>query len=134
MTNDDRKAFARTLAAMAAAYDVEVDEAVAEGYWMTLEDLPLNLVQAAVQALMRTNKHRPKASEIREMVQREQAAAKKASAREQQIERSYTTGIATRIVRQMRSAGVADDVAIRERLATESERLGVPLYWPGEEP
>lgn len=133
MTDADRKPFARTLAALAAAYDMEVDEAVAEGFWMTLCDLPLELVQAAVLEVMRTSKFRPKAAEIRELVVKEQAAAQRIAHRERQITLAYATATASRIIRKLREQGYPDD-AIRNQLALESERLGLTLYWPGEEP
>lgn len=133
MTNDDRIEFAKTLAAMAAAYDFECDEACAEGFWITLNDLPLDKVKAAIHKLMRESKFRPKAAEIREIVVDELEREGKAADRELRITRGYCESIAANIVRSERKNGATDE-DIREKLRTESLRLGIDVYWPGEEP
>lgn len=133
MTNEDRQAFAKTLAAMAAAYDIECDEALAEGFWITLRDLPLDRVQAAIFHLMKTSKWRPKAAEVREIVVAEQGRLQERLDREQKINQQFATGTAFVIRREAKRAGATDD-EIRDKLKLESERLGIPLYWPGEEP
>lgn len=133
MTNDDRQPFAKTLAALAAAYDFEADEAVAEGFWLTLHDLPLGRVQAAIFHLMKTSKFRPKAAEVREIVVAELNRDREQLAHQQRISRGFATGTAYVIHRDRKRAGASDD-EIRAELQRESERLGIPLYWPGEEP
>jgi predicted small metal-binding protein len=133
MTSDDRIEFAKSLSAMAAAFDMEVDEAVAEGFWITLGDLPLDRVQAAIKQVMRSCKFRPKASEIREIVVEQMEHEARLAHREERIVRDYATALAGSIIRQMRKESRTDE-EIRDKLRLESIRLDIPLAWPGEEP
>lgn len=133
MTPEDRQSFALTLAAMAAAYREEADEALAEGYWITLGDLPLDRVKPAVVELMRTSKFMPRASEIRELVLEALAAEMKTSQREERIEHSYCEALAQKIIRAGRVKSQTDE-EIRDALRLEGLRRSVTLFWPGEEP
>ena len=133
MTETDRQSFAQALAACVSAYREEGDEALAEGYWLTLSDLPLDRVKDAIVALMRTSKFMPRASEIREIVVDQLGIEARAADRETRIVQDYSVALAGRIIRTIRQTG-ADEATIRERLKLESERLSIEIHWPGEEP
>lgn len=68
MTNADRVAFGLALAEMTAAYQKEFDEAALNGYWITLRDLELSGIRAAIEVACRTSKFMPTAAAIREIV------------------------------------------------------------------
>lgn len=133
MTPEDREPFALTLAATASAYREEADEAMAEGYWITLSDLPLDRVKSAVFELMRTSKFMPRASEIRELVLDALSSEMRIKQREERIEHAYCEALAQQIVRDGRRQNLPDE-DIREALAYQGERRKLTLYWPGEEP
>jgi hypothetical protein len=133
MTTEDRHAFKTLMLALAAAMDFEVDEAVAEGFWVVLNDLPLSHVQTAVHEVMRTSKFRPKASEIREIVLQQLAIENRRLGRQEQISQNYAEAMATNVIRDARRRN-ADDAEIRELLKLKGQQLEIELYWPGEEP
>lgn len=77
MTEADRKPFGLVMAALAAAYREECDEAVLEGYWLSLADLELPAIRGAVAIACRTSKFMPKAAELRATVIEAMTAAQR---------------------------------------------------------
>lgn len=67
MQASDRVEFAQAITALAASFRAESDEAMLEGYWWALDDLPLEAVQRAVRSAMRQCKFMPAAFELREL-------------------------------------------------------------------
>lgn len=67
MLPNDRPQFALLMNALASAFRVECDEPMLEGYWLALDDVPLDGVQASVRAALRGCKFMPSAVELREM-------------------------------------------------------------------
>jgi hypothetical protein len=67
MENQDRKAFADCIQALAAAFRTETSPALFESYWMGLDDLPLNAVLAAVKQAARKCRFMPVPAELREL-------------------------------------------------------------------
>lgn len=125
--------FAIRIAAMAAAYDKECDEAMLEGYWLTLSDLPFETVMEAVVECMRAYEFFPRASQIRQHTEQLiRHAALEATRLEQEGQRESEL-IAHQIVKHHRRLGRTEE-QIRDALEIASEKLGTKLYWPGEEP
>lgn len=67
MTNADRGRFASLLAALAASFGKEADEATAEGYWIGLCDLEIGEVELACQRAIRECKFFPVPVELRRL-------------------------------------------------------------------
>lgn len=67
MTNADRPQFAHLLAALAAAFGREADEALAEGYWLGLADLEIHEVESACARALRESEFFPKPVELRRL-------------------------------------------------------------------
>lgn len=66
MHDSDYDEFVLAIAAMAATFRQEATEAVYEGYWRGLRDLPLDAVNAAVDRSMRECRWMPPVAELRE--------------------------------------------------------------------
>lgn len=67
MKSEDRPRFLVAITALASQYRQESTEALLSGYWLGLEDLPIESVERAVVAGIRTCKFMPVASELREL-------------------------------------------------------------------
>lgn len=66
MNNADKKAFAEAMAMLAITFGVEADKALYAAYWMALEDIDIEQVQAGIAKTMRSCRFMPKPVEIRE--------------------------------------------------------------------
>ena len=67
MQASDREHFVSALEALAATFRVDPTEALLEGYWMALDDMPIEGVMRAVRSAMRQCKHMPRGVELREL-------------------------------------------------------------------
>lgn len=67
MQRDEHDDFAVLIEALAATFRVEVTEALLEGYWMALDDLPLAAVRNAACKAMRQCQHMPRGVELRQL-------------------------------------------------------------------
>lgn len=67
MQQDEHDAFAVLVEALAATFRIEVTEALLEGYWMALDDLPLAAVRDAACKAMRQCQHMPRGVELRQL-------------------------------------------------------------------
>lgn len=63
----EQEDFLTTIEAMSAAYNVEPTEALYAGYWLGLQDIPLDDLRRAVVDLLKCSKWMPKVAEIREL-------------------------------------------------------------------
>lgn len=109
MQLSDHLEFGDLLKALAAAYREEVDEATTAGYLLTLSDLPIERIKAAVVEAMRTKRFFPKAAELREIAQ----AA---------IDREASVRNLARHRRRMRDSFVMHELA-------EAKRIGESRQW-----
>lgn len=67
MTDQDRQRFGIAIAAVAATFRSEATTAMIQGYWMGLQDLPVESVEQALAASLRTSRFMPTAAELREL-------------------------------------------------------------------
>jgi len=67
MIETDRPQFVLAMAAMAATFRREATEALLTGYWMGLNDLPVEDINQAVARAMRTKTFMPAVAELREL-------------------------------------------------------------------
>lgn len=67
MNDTDRQAFAECISALAVVYGKQADKAFLLGYWMFLEDVPIEDVRAAAMKAGRTLRFMPTAAELREL-------------------------------------------------------------------
>lgn len=67
MQESDREEFVTLIAALASTFRTETDEAMFEGYWLALSDLPLEAVQRAVAKATRECEFFPRGKELREL-------------------------------------------------------------------
>jgi hypothetical protein len=67
MENQDRKSFALLINALAASFGRDADEALLEGMWLGLRDLPLRALEQAVTTALRQCQYMPKAVELRQL-------------------------------------------------------------------
>lgn len=67
MLDQERKAFALLIDALAANFGKPAEEPLLEAYWRALRDLPLGAVEQAVDAALRQCKHMPRGVELREL-------------------------------------------------------------------
>jgi hypothetical protein len=67
MNSDDKPEFARLLAAVAVTFGTKTTRDMVAGYWMGLEDLPIEAVAAAFKQAIRSCKFFPRVAEIREL-------------------------------------------------------------------
>jgi hypothetical protein len=76
MTEADREQFTEAMQALCAVYGVEATLPLLTGYWMGLQDLPLQKVQEAVFAALREGgKFMPKPGEMRKSAAPKKLAA-----------------------------------------------------------
>jgi hypothetical protein len=66
MTAVDHPAFAELLALLGETFQEPITEARMAGYWVALEDIPLPVLQAAVQEALRSCRYFPRPVELRE--------------------------------------------------------------------
>ena len=55
------------MAALATTFRVEATEALAQGYWMALDDLPIEAVEQAIRSAMRGCERMPTGAELRKL-------------------------------------------------------------------
>lgn len=67
MKQSDLNEFATAITALAATHRVEADPAMIEGYWMGMEDLPIDVVLSACKEALRTLSFFPKPVELRKL-------------------------------------------------------------------
>lgn len=67
MKQSDLQEFATAITALAATHRVEADSAMIEGYWMGMEDLPVDAVLSACREAIRTLGYFPKPVELRKL-------------------------------------------------------------------
>jgi hypothetical protein len=65
MRAEDREAFGIAMMPLAAVFRVQLSETLLEAYWLALVDLPLEAVQAAVVAALRSCQHMPPPAQLR---------------------------------------------------------------------
>lgn len=65
MIEDDRARFAKALNGLAATFRVTLDEGAFDGYWIALEDLPVEAVEAGIREALLCSRFMPPPSEIR---------------------------------------------------------------------
>lgn len=133
MIDTERAEFVLAVTAMAAAYDKAADEAMFDGYWITLADLPLDKVKAAIVDAMRECDHMPKAAQIRTRAKAATEAEVEEERRRVEQHRRHVESMGSEIVRRGLRAKAGEE-RIREELQRVGEQYGFELYWPGEEP
>jgi hypothetical protein len=67
MNRSEKPKFAILVESLAAAFRVDVTEALLEGYWMALDDLELNSVGAGAKRALRECRFMPTANELRSL-------------------------------------------------------------------
>lgn len=67
MRDSDRERFVAVINAVAASFGSEPTEALLEGYWLGLEDLPMERVEAAAKRAIRSQSRMPRPAELREL-------------------------------------------------------------------
>lgn len=67
MTEHDRPGFVTVVEALCAAYGREPDKATLAAYWMGLEDLPLEVLQAAAKQAIRSRRFMATPTELRQL-------------------------------------------------------------------
>jgi hypothetical protein len=67
MQAHDREKFAMLIDSLAANFGKPAETALLEGYWMALEDLPLEAVARAVRSAIRQCQHMPRGAELRQL-------------------------------------------------------------------
>jgi hypothetical protein len=65
MDKQKRIEFCKTIAALAATFRQEATEALYEGYWLGLDDVPVEAVKSAVVQAMRSCRFMPSVAELR---------------------------------------------------------------------
>ena len=60
MQESDRPVFIGLMEALCATFRAEPSEALFEGYWMALDDLPIDHVRNGVAEAMRSSAHLPR--------------------------------------------------------------------------
>jgi hypothetical protein len=125
LTERDRPQFALTLAALAAAYREELDEAAYEGYWLALGDLSLEAIRGACKAAARTQKFMPKAAEIREIATIEATRVEQAQ-RLDVRRREFALALSWNITQEADRKGW-DESTLRSELNRVGDQLGVCL-------
>jgi hypothetical protein len=133
MTPDQKPQFAQVLAALGTAFDKEIDALLPEVYWRGLEDLDLADIREAALELLKTSEFFPRVSAIRQLAEGRSERRKIAQRRAERDRQQYSVGIAWQVFKQARAEGKSE-AEIYAALAEESQKAGVPLYWPGEEP
>lgn len=68
MTNSDRPRFSQLVLAMAATFSKPADSAMLLGYWIGLEDLPVDQIETAIVRCMRSSEYLPTVAQIRSAV------------------------------------------------------------------
>lgn len=90
MDDRERMRFGRCLALLGAANRTEVDEAMLEAYWIALEDIAIDRLEAATKLALKEVPGFPRASELRELAFRkryeEYVLPSKTLSREESIE------------------------------------------------
>lgn len=67
MHESEKPTFATALEALASTFRVEPSPALYEGYWMSLDDLPLASVLTAIKSAMRQCERMPSGAELRKL-------------------------------------------------------------------
>lgn len=80
MNQSEEREFSRMFSVLAATFRVESSTALLEGYWLGLEDMPLEQVRTAVKRALRECKFMPTAFELRSLSGEMPAAVRAVSA------------------------------------------------------
>lgn len=125
MTNDDRPRFLVALTVLGVMFKTEVSEALAEAYWIGLEDIDLEDVEYAAKRLLRESKFMPVAAEIRTVardnptwMRRRREALKEADREDSSRELTYREARDLEIAAEKKASGYNDPT--RERKAGDA--------------
>lgn len=83
MNSQDKPEFARLIAAVAVTFGAKTSIDMVAGYWMGLDDLPIEIVEAAFKQAIRACKFFPRVAEIRELASADTTETKAIEAWEQ---------------------------------------------------
>ena len=67
MIESDKRQFAQMLEVMAESFHKEASEAMVNGYWIALQDLPMREVSLGIQDALRTCEYMPRPATIRRL-------------------------------------------------------------------